>query len=147
MHRSRHWTPRSACIFRQVNPFKWNGFSFRGGNTIKIAFSSLLKGIYSKREYTALTNETFHVHCLPDRLSTWNVEISELNANSVDPDEMPQNHILWHLICIYTVCLCPFCGMLGLNGLREIFTLKIEIRNKNETLFQKLQNSKNCFTH
>ena len=42
------------------------------------------------------------------------VEIPELNANSVDPDQMPCS-VASDLV--YTVCQCPFYGMLGLNGL------------------------------
>ena len=34
------------------------------------------------------------------------------NANSVDSGQMLQ-----HLIWVYTVCKCPFYGMLGINGL------------------------------
>ena len=42
------------------------------------------------------------------------VEISELNANSVDPDQMPHSA---RLIWVYTVCQSPFYGTLGINGL------------------------------
>ena len=40
--------------------------------------------------------------------------ISELNANSTDPDQTSISVV----ISVYTVCQCPFYGMLGLNGLK-----------------------------
>ena len=44
-------------------------------------------------------------------------EYGAFNANSVVPIMC---HILWHLICVYTVCQCPFYGMLGTNELNEV---------------------------
>ena len=44
------------------------------------------------------------------------VENSELNANSVDPDQMPHS-VAWPMIWVCTVCQCSFYGSLGLNGL------------------------------
>ena len=31
-----------------------------------------------------------------------------------------RRRILWRLIWVYTICQCPFYGMLGLNRLKEI---------------------------
>ena len=42
------------------------------------------------------------------------VEIPELNANDVDPDQMPHSAASDFGL---PVCKCPFYGMLGLNGL------------------------------
>ena len=42
------------------------------------------------------------------------VEISGLNTNSVDPDQMPHSAAS---DLGYSVCQCPFYGMLGLNRL------------------------------
>ena len=47
-----------------------------------------------------------------------------LLANSEDPDQTSQNirrRVLWHLIWVCTVCLCPKNGTLGLYGLIDIF--------------------------
>ena len=44
--------------------------------------------------------------------------MSELNGNSVDPDQMPHYGAS---DLGYTVCRCPFYGMLDLNGLNLHF--------------------------
>ena len=43
------------------------------------------------------------------------LEIIELNAISVDPDQTARSA---RLIWVYTVCRCPVYGTLGLNGFR-----------------------------
>ena len=48
------------------------------------------------------------------------IEISELNAHSVDPDQMPcsaTSDLGLHF------CKCPFYGTLGLYDLRNVFVL------------------------
>ena len=47
--------------------------------------------------------------------------MSVFNANSVDPDQMPHSAVSdLGLIWVYTVCHCPFYGILGINGLKPV---------------------------
>ena len=36
-----------------------------------------------------------------------------------------RRRVLWRLICVYTVCQCPFYGTLGLNGLKTVILVEI----------------------
>ena len=48
-------------------------------------------------------------------ITTMFIEMSVINANSVDPDQSPRSVTL---ILVYTVCQRPIYGTLGINGLR-----------------------------
>ena len=43
---------------------------------------------------------------------------------------MIRSRIKWHLIWVYTVCLCLFYGMLGLNGLKTLFSYFSQKQNE-----------------
>ena len=78
----------------------------------------LFKPIYA--EWTLLPQLFGPVHlqfngCLSVFITTMFIEMSVINANSVDPDQSPRSVAL---IWVYTVCQCPIYGTLGINGLR-----------------------------
>ena len=69
-----------------------------------------------------MPNGLFYLHSSDQSISNnrgiWLILLlPEFNANSVDPDQM-QHSAASDLG--YTVCQCPFYGMLGLNGFRLI---------------------------
>ena len=69
-------------------------------------------------DYFNLSNWTspFRISGVPGVLSYFHF-IFYRNSCMQTVQTLIRCHRMWHLICVYTVCLCPFNGTIGTRGL------------------------------